>query len=74
MIRNSVVDVKKTSESSRKKQYLRVDIPFLTVNEREKFEAFTKENGLIKGRFIRTAILRAMEVYEAKNKEPKNEA
>lgn len=69
MIRNSVVDGIKTSESSRA-IHLRVDIPFFSIEEREKFEEFAKNHGLVKGRFVRMAVLRAMEQYEAKNKEP----
>lgn len=69
MIRNSVVNGVKTSESGRT-IHLRVDIPFFSIEEREKFEEFAKNHAIVKGRFIRMAVLRAMEQYEAKNKEP----
>lgn len=66
MIRNSVVKRIETSENGSNAR-LRVDIPFVSIEERKKFEEFAKNHGLVKGRFIRMAVLKAMEQYERNN-------
>lgn len=61
MIRNSVVSDGITSKKRwRTEDYLRVDIPF-EPDERRRFEAFIKAHGYVKGRFVRNAILKAMD-------------
>lgn len=56
------------------KHQLSLRVP-LTLEEREQFRRFLSATGRKAGPWIKTIILEAIaEQYEAKNKEPKNEA